>query len=752
MKHTNTQRRLLAKGLKSLAITAWLLPLSVFLQACGAGSESLPEAGTPPAIEISRVAGSDWQREELQLELRADGDSAWLLELHSTSAAPANSLLLEARFDPVWQVEQARQLCAEGELNLLVSSTPGVLALGVIMPDGKSLAAGPLLQARLVRRAGPAWRSASAVPGGDSGKVLDLREAEEGPGFLNLDWSYQNRADYDQNSEVNIADLTPLSTRLGESTLDGNLDEQDRVLDGDGNTEVNIADITPLGVNFLNLVSGYRIYGADGTDPETAQTDLLLTVPFSESSVVANSRRSFSASLDEATLASWSHLFIRAYVEGSTVEGSSSNVLEIAVALPARFRVPPAGDNIVNGSQSLAPSLLLLPAIPGYSEAGAPVIVYTTLGGGGAATPLLMSYYSELGWTVQDIGDSGNYANPQARFIPGEDGALPEMRVIAYSAADTKVVERSYDSDWLLTGSTDVGSGSGLPTNVSVDYDDAGNIGVAHAYAGAAGEVLYSWSDGSGSWDTQQVYSGSDTVGGLSFRFDPQGSDPWLIFTHGTIDTSTSLLIDFGMEQARLNGGTWTTTPIPHPDSPLVADLGFRGDGTPQLAITAVSDYTINIPTLDPLTLSLLVSVDTLEYDGFIWNFQRQYESTFTVGLGKILQGLITLNLNLASEVGWARSDELLYSQIGGSVDVNITSQLPEDATLTTDSQFMKRGAVNIYTDSGYYSGQPGRNHTWRSLAGANPSCAYIHSPSVSVTDLLGGNFSAAGELAYWRP
>lgn len=751
MKYSISTRNHSLQLLERLGIGACLLQLCLVLQACSAGQETLPEAGIPPLIELSRVAGSDWQPEELQLEIRADGADAWLLELNSHAEFPATSLLTEARFDTAWQVEQVSQICREGELNLLVSGKPGVLALGVIMPEGESLAAGPLLQARLVRVPGGAGRSASAVPGGDSGLVLDLHEAEEGTGFLNLSWSYQNRADYDQNSEVNIADLTPLSTRLGQSTTDGVLDEQDRVLDGDGNTEVNIADITPLGVNFLHLVSGYRIYGADGADPLSAQSELLLEVPFSESNVVANSRRSFSAALDESTLGAWSHLYIRAFEAADGEEGSASNVLELVVPVPARYLVPPAGDNIVDGNQSLNPSLIVLPAISGYSEAGAPVIVYTTLGGA-SVTPLLMAYYGESGWVIQDIGDGTNYSNPELRLLPGAAGEPPSMLVVAFSVESTKLVARRYDSNWQLTGSEDVGSSAGVPTAVSLDMAADGALGVVHAYAGANGNVQYSWSDGSGSWDTQQVYSGPDAIGGLSFRFDPLGGDPWLIFTHGTIDTSTSLLIDFGMEQARLNGGVWTTTHIDHPDSPLAVDLGFRDDGTPQLAITAAADYTVNIPSQEPVTLSLLVHVDTLDYDGFIWNIQRQAESTFSVGLEKIFQGLIVLKLNLASEVSWARSDELLYNSIGGSVDVNITTQQPEDAALTTDSQYMKRGAVNIFADSGYYKGQAGRSHAWSNLSGATPSCAYVHSPAVNVTDLLGGNFSAAGELAFWRP
>ena len=722
------------------------------IQSCSGSPVLLQETAPGPVPQLRTLSGSDWQAEDLKLDLRADADGSWLLELDSQAAANAGTLLLEAYFSPDWQVLEARQLCAEGELNLLVSGKPGVLALGVIMPATESLAAGPVLRARLVHLAGGAGRSISAVPGGDSGLVPDLHEVSEGTGFLNLDWTYRNRADYDQNSEVNIADLTALAQRLGQSTLDGELDELDSVLDGDGNTEVNIADITPLGINFLNRVSGYRIYGADGADPLTATAELLLEVPFAGSTVETNSRRRFSAALDQAILADWSHLYIRPWEESSGAEGIASNVLELTVAIPAKFRVPAAGDSLIDSNQSLNPSLVLLPAISGYSEAGAPVIVYTTLGGG-AASPLLMAYYGESGWVITDIGDGANFSNPQLRLLPAAAGELPQMLVVAYSVEGTTLVERRYDSDWQLTGSQDVGSGSGVPTHVSLDMATDGALGVAHAYAGANGTVRYSWSDGTGAWDTQELYSGPDTIVGLSFRFDPAGGDSWLIYTHGTIDTSAGLLIDLSMEQARLSGTTWTTTHIDHPDSPLVVSLGFRADNTPQLAITSVKDYTIEIPSQDPLTLSLLVSVDTMDYDGFIWNIQRQFESSFNVDpFSKFFQGLVVLSLDLASEVSWARSDELLYNSIGGDVDVSIATQQPEGGTLTSESQYMTRGEVNIFSNSSYYGGSTGRSHAWSSLGGGTPSCAYVQSGEASVEDLLAGNFSAAGELAYWRP
>ncbi|MCB1188087.1 hypothetical protein KDL29_13055 [bacterium] len=727
------------------------LPLAALaLLASCSGGTNLDLQSQRPEIEL-RVAGSSGlAARDLRLELWQEGEQ-WSLSLTNPQCLDGESLLVELHFDPAWQVGKASQLADSGFINLLVGDKPGVLALGMIMPEGDSVPQGELLSATLVP-SGLEARSASAVPKGDSGLVADLVSDESGVDSLKLNWSYANRADYDQNSEANIADLTPLALRLGQSTTDGEMDEFDSVLDGDGNTEVNLADITPLGINFLNTVSGYRVYMADGPDPQTASSELLQEVQFAESTMEPNTRRVFSMDIALAALVPGRFLYVRPFDSASGEEGNPSNAVEYAALTLVKYRVPPSGEQVISTDLVAAPALVALPAVPALSQSGAPVVVYTTLGGAGS--PLLMSYFGEAGWTTQDIGDGGNYANPHLLLLPAEGGNPPEMLVIAYSIEGLKVVERRYAlADWSLLGSQDVGTGNGAPTMVSVDMDSSGNLGVAHAYAGAGASVQYSSRDAEGSWNTIPVYGGSDTVGGLSFRFDPGGADPWLIFTHGTIDTSSTLLLDFVMEQGRLSSGSWNVSELPDPDNPLVVDLGFRADNTPQLAITSARDYTISIPTLDPVTLSLLVDVDSLEYNGTSWVSQRAYESTFGVSLGGgFPPSKLVLTLNLASEVMWAKPDELLYNQVGGSVDVNISTQQPEDGSLDTDSQYMKRGATNFYTNSGYYSGSSGRGHSWSSAGGGNPSCAFLRTSSISVSDLLSGEFNAAGELAYWRP
>ena len=77
-----------------------------------------------------------------------------------------------------------------------------------------------------------------------------------------LKWGYYSNGDYDQNREVNVADITPLALHFQESAPPGGFpaNSVQAVVDGDGNGEINLADITPIVLNFQNYVSEYRVY------------------------------------------------------------------------------------------------------------------------------------------------------------------------------------------------------------------------------------------------------------------------------------------------------------------------------------------------------------------------------------------------------------------------------------------------------------------------------------------------------------
>lgn len=85
-----------------------------------------------------------------------------------------------------------------------------------------------------------------------------------------LTWGYYNQAEYDQNGEVNLADLTSIALNFG-ATGPFEANSAQAVVDGDNNTEINLVDITPIVVSFLNSArGGYNIY--QSLDPADAPT------------------------------------------------------------------------------------------------------------------------------------------------------------------------------------------------------------------------------------------------------------------------------------------------------------------------------------------------------------------------------------------------------------------------------------------------------------------------------------------------
>jgi hypothetical protein len=92
-----------------------------------------------------------------------------------------------------------------------------------------------------------------------------------------LRWGFYSTGDYDQNGEVNPADLTPLAVNFHASALPGSFPANSvgAVVDGDGNGEINLGDVTPIVLNFHNSVAQYNIYSSkDPADyPADAEDD-----------------------------------------------------------------------------------------------------------------------------------------------------------------------------------------------------------------------------------------------------------------------------------------------------------------------------------------------------------------------------------------------------------------------------------------------------------------------------------------------
>jgi hypothetical protein len=271
-------------------------PFCLLLAACGSGAQL-----AAPEVRAVTYDGSDWQANEISVEVTSAA-GGWRVDVASQAEAAADTLLLELRFDDALAAQDAQVHCVRSELSLLAAGKPGGIGLGIIMPAGESILPGRLLT--FTMSAAP--KSASLPPHPSTGTQVSDLKGTAVEGGVRLDWSYRLKGDYDQNSEVNIADLSALGPRLGHDTSDGFDDEADEVVDGDGNGVVTLSDLTPIGAYFLNSVQGYSVFSATGDDLGSAVETWDGDITFAASSI-PTARRTFYYTVSDPERVSDAH-------------------------------------------------------------------------------------------------------------------------------------------------------------------------------------------------------------------------------------------------------------------------------------------------------------------------------------------------------------------------------------------------------------------------------------------------------------
>lgn len=139
-------------------------------------------------------------------------------------------------------------------------------------------------------------KTPAAAPTGSANAVFDLHAAlidPDGAGGappqgIELRWTERLIGDYDQNGEVNGADLTPLAQHFRQTVLydapalhggfaswpagdpdgAGALNWRKARIDGDGNGEINLAEVTVIAKHFRQQLSGYRVYRKAPGEPQ----------------------------------------------------------------------------------------------------------------------------------------------------------------------------------------------------------------------------------------------------------------------------------------------------------------------------------------------------------------------------------------------------------------------------------------------------------------------------------------------------
>jgi len=702
-----------------------LLPLCIWLVSCG-GAAQLAQ----PDIRTVTYAGSDWQAADISVSV-TPAANGWHVNVASTADKPASTLLLELRFDSSLAARDAVQNCGGSDLSLLAANKPGGVGLGIVMPAGQSIRPGRILSFDLAA----APRIPSVVVGGPKPTLVTDLDGATNAGAVDLTWSYKLAGDYDQNSEVNIGDISAMGPRLNHSTSDGADDEADKVVDGDANGEVNISDLSILGANFLTGISGYNVYGADSDDLSSATSTLLGNVPFADHTKPV-ARLQFAYHVTDAQAVNNGFFYVRAVLNDST-EGDPSNVANVGGSGSALFAVPPVGENTVDAALSQAPSLALLNGDAPDIEDGAPLIAYAT-----AAGELHLAYYRDAAWHSDAVGVVGSqYALPQL-YVNGN-----AWYVVAYDVTLQKIVRLEYDKTLTLQGSEDVAAGvTDVPLLIKVDFNAADNkTGVAYAYNVTAGGYGVQYADDAlGSFTLYPVaLSATDQVLGLTFKYDSTGK-PYLFFTAGNIVTTGSFAINFTLEQSEFDGSSWGfPTAVTYPDSPLQVDLGFATDGTtPKLAFTAARSVAVG-PISVPLAFDGVVGTD----NAGTWSFTTYYTSDLSYTIG---DGFTTITLNLALDLGayWARQDELSYVLGNGDLKFLIADLSPQSGSLAGEAHYaVANGAA--YDESTYFDGSPGLPQSWGEQ-GSVHGATYLEFTPLDSNDILSGNFDQNAAVMFW--
>jgi len=341
------------------------------------------------------------------------------------------------------------------------------------------------LQARLAaefaRLGIDADKVAASAPTGSENAVFDLGAkvldpdgppdglggGELPPTGIALSWTEQLVGDYDQNGEVNISDLTPLSLHWqhtvaydeaglhggfagwpqGDPDAGGAANWHEARVDGDANGEVNIADITPIARHWQQRLSGYRVYrkapGAQGFTRLPAAGDAASTLSVARPGVGDGAPPRYSFSDTPGAAGQYEYYVIAVAVDEGQAEAQSNHVV---VTLSAGFAdtTPPVwdatagiggavdnGDGTVTITWGTATDVALPPA-----PASPPVtynVYYSTVTPLDFGTAARVTSLAALSWTSPQLiaGQTYYFAvrTQDAAAVPNEDTNTVELPV-----------------------------------------------------------------------------------------------------------------------------------------------------------------------------------------------------------------------------------------------------------------------------------------------------------------------------------
>jgi len=323
------------------------LTSAVLLASCGGSGASAPLEvwRGSSAFELSVLPASFVDGGSLastQLEVQPAGEQT-VVTLKASGARGLKALYVNLDFDaqrysPAGESPAATLGTPEDTLSLAHISR-GRVALGQVLANypWQSGLSGDATVARFVfdNQPQPPLRQASTPPSGNASRALLEIDAND-----ILNWRYANQGDYDQNSETNLADLTPIGLHFGATSPAGAgtpwpASAALSQVDGDSNGEINIADITAIGANFQSRVESWNIYS--GTGPADYPDGGSLLVSLSQASGAAADASERLLFIQAAQYPLATHYWVKPS-DGQS-EGIASSLLtvtipQVAVQLP----------------------------------------------------------------------------------------------------------------------------------------------------------------------------------------------------------------------------------------------------------------------------------------------------------------------------------------------------------------------------------------------------------------------------------
>lgn len=333
--------------------------------------------------------------------------------------------------------------------------------------------------------------------------VFELLSTDEPGENLRIVMPYVMPGDYDQNSEVNVADLTPLAVHFGKKGP-FELGSVETVVDGDSNGEINIADISVIGANFKNGFVAAEAFSGSQQDYDDGTGSVLASWNFNDDAEGSSSQQRLWFAVDFNGIADDSLCW------------TTLNPIEASTAAAVLLSAPTAPVNEGQRVMSLDAQ-----AVPLQLEAGETVDLYASIMDADAAIGRLVVDFGDGTVEQQDLSPSVQFSLQRishvyaaageydltASFSAAADsatgraaGLLPRVRSRSFHIKVLNVGEHTAEA---IIGITPTGSAnSGTPVSLT---------GELSTPAGGSSIINYKWDfNGDGLIDEETVASGTE--------------------------------------------------------------------------------------------------------------------------------------------------------------------------------------------------------------------------------------------------